>query len=79
MKIGGRGRQEHKKEDKIITDMTDEDTKERQKDKKQEICVITWNVNKSSAQYDFFLRDVAQCQANVVMFQDSELARRWRG
>ena len=31
----------------------------------------TWNVNKYSAQYDF-LRDMAQCQANVVMFQETQ-------
>ena len=31
--------------------------------------MITWNVNKSSAQYDF-VRDMVQCQANVVMFQE---------
>ena len=74
MKIDGRGRQEHQKEDKIIPDKTDEDTKERQKDLEQETCVITWNVNKSSAQYDF-LRDMAQCQANVVMFQETQ---NWR-
>ena len=71
MKIDGRRRQEHQKEDKITTDQTDEDTKERQKDLEQEICVITWNVNKSSAPYDF-LRDMAQCQANVVMFQETQ-------
>ena len=33
--------------------------------------MINWNVNKSSAQYDF-LRDMAQCQANVVMFQETQ-------
>ena len=36
-----------------------------------EICVITWNVNKSSAQHDF-LCDMAQGQANVLMFQETE-------
>ena len=54
MKIDGRRRQEHQEDEKIIADKTDEDTKERQKDLEQEKCVITWNVNKSSAQYDFF-------------------------
>ena len=49
-----RGRQEHQNDEKIITDKTNEDTKERRKDLEQEICVITWNVNTSSAQYDFF-------------------------
>ena len=66
-----RGRQEHQKDEKIITDKTDEDTKERRKDLEQEICVITWNVNTSSAQYDF-LRDMAQCQADMVMFQETQ-------
>ena len=42
----------------------DEDTKERRKDTEQEICVISWNVNKSTAQYD------SLCHANVVMFQE---------
>ena len=35
------------------------------------ICVITWNVNKSSAQYDF-LCNMAQCQANVAIFQETQ-------
>ena len=58
MKINGRRRQERQKEDKIIIDKTDENTKERQTDLEQEMCVITGNVNKSSAQYDFW-RDMA--------------------
>ena len=33
------------------------------------------NINMSSAHYDI-LRDVAQCQANVVMFQETQ---NWRG
>ena len=33
--------------------------------------MITWNVNKSSAQYHF-LSDVAQCQANEAMFQETQ-------
>ena len=43
-------------------------------DSKHEICVITWNVNKSSAQYDF-LSDVAKVQANVAMCQGTQ---NWR-
>ena len=79
MKIDGRRRQEDQNEKKIITDRTDEDTKGRQRALERETCVITWNVNISSAQYDL-LRDMAQCQANVVMFQvTQELARRWHG
>ena len=71
MKIDGRRRQEHQKENKIFTHKTDEDTKGRQKGLEKEICVITWNVHKSLAQYDF-LRNMAQCQANVVMFQETQ-------
>ena len=70
MKIDGREAQEHKR-DKIIAHKTDEDKKERREDLEQEICVITWNVHESSAQYDF-LRDMAQCQANVVIFQETQ-------
>ena len=39
-----------------------------------EICVLSWNINKSSAPYDF-LCDVAQYQVNVAMFQ---AAQNWR-
>ena len=60
-----------RKRTRFITDNTDEDTKERQKDLEQDICVTTWNVNKSLAQYDF-QRDMAQCQANVVMSQETQ-------
>ena len=49
MKIYRRRMQEHQEEKKKITDKTDED-KERRKDLEPEICVVTWNVNKSSAQ-----------------------------
>ena len=63
--------QEHQKENKISTEKTDEDKKETSKDVEQELCVITWNVNQSSAQYDF-LRDMAQCQANVVMCEETQ-------
>ena len=71
MKIDRRRRLEHLEEEKMITDKTDEDTKVRRKDLEQEMCVTTWNVNKSSAQDDF-LRDMAQCQANVVMSQETQ-------
>ena len=66
--IDGREKQEHQKENK--TTETEDDEKKRGKDLEHQICVITWNVNKSSAQYDF-LCDMAQCQANVVMFQET--------
>ena len=55
-------------EEQESTKETDEDKNERGKDLEHEICVITWNVSKSSAQHDL-LRDMAQCQAHVVMFQ----------
>ena len=35
------------------------------------MCLITWIANKSSAQYDL-LRDMAQCQADVMMFQETQ-------
>ena len=59
---------EHQKENKMTEEKTDDDDGRRGKDVEHEICVITWNVNKSSEQYDF-PGDVAQCQANVVVFQ----------
>ena len=64
-KMDGRNMQKHQKENKITDDTR---TKKRGKDG---ICVINWNVNKSSAQCDFW-RDIAQCQANVVMFQETQ-------
>ena len=66
--VDGRERQEHPKKNMTIDEKTDEDAKERGKDLEHEICVTTWTVNKSSAQYDL-LCDMAQCQANVVMFK----------
>ena len=62
----GRKTQEHQKEER-----TDEEKTERGKEMEHEICVVTWNVNKSSAQYDF-LCDVAQNQAKVVMCQGTQ-------
>ena len=41
------------------------------KDNEHEICVISWNINKSSARYDF-LRDMAQCQVDAAMFQETQ-------
>ena len=45
-----------------------EDKDERYEDE-HEMCVSSWNINKSSARYDF-LRDVAQCQLDVPMFHE---------
>ena len=70
-KTDGREQQEHKKEDKTTEEKTDDEEGKRGKDWDHKICVITWNVNKSSAQYDF-LSDMAQCQANVSMFQGTQ-------
>ena len=67
--IDGREKQEHHKKNKITDEKTDDDEKNREKDVENETCVIAWNV-KSPAQYDF-LCDMAQCQANVVMFQET--------
>ena len=50
---------------------TDQDQKQRGRDTDHDVCVISWNVNKSSAQDDF-LCDVARCQAGVVMFQETQ-------
>ena len=69
MKIDGRRKQQHQKENKIITDKTDEDTKEKHLE--QERCGIRWNFSTSSAQYDF-LRYMAQRQFNVVMYQETQ-------
>ena len=41
------------------------------KDINHEIRVSSWNINKSSARYDF-LRDVAQLQVDVAMFQETQ-------
>ena len=59
--MGGDGRQEQQERNKTNNEMTDEDQKERRRDTEHDICVISWNVNTSSAHYDF-LCDVAQCQ-----------------
>ena len=67
-KTDGRDMQEHQKENKITDEKADDEKKEREKDLEHKICVITWNVNKSSAQYDL-LPDKAHSQANVVMSQ----------
>ena len=40
-------------QDNLLTRRTKTKKKDRN-DLEQEICVITWNVNTSSAQYDFF-------------------------
>ena len=62
---------DHKKtEDERSTTKTDEDKDYGDKDDEHEICVISWNINRSSARYDF-LRDVAQCQGDVAMFQET--------
>ena len=72
-KTNGREKREHKEEHKIMEEKTDDDEGKRGKDSDHEICVITWNVNQTSAQYDF-LSD-AKCQANVVIFQETQ---NWR-
>ena len=78
------GMQELERTCKRSTDETDNDKYESGKDLEHEICVISWNVNKSSAHYDF-LCDMIQCQAIVVMFQhtqnwhDDGSAEEWDG
>ena len=49
----GREKKEHQEENKMTEEKTDDDDGRRGKDVEPEICVITWNVNKSSEQYDF--------------------------
>ena len=54
---------------------TDKDKEYADKDMEHEICVSSWNINKSSDRYDF-LRDVAQCRVDVATFQETQkLAR----
>ena len=48
-----------------------------------EMCVVTWNVNNSSAHYDF-LCDMIQCQANVVICHETQhmmmaVLKKWDG
>ena len=62
--------EEDKKTEGKMGDDEGEDGKDGE-DSKHEICVITWNVNISSARYDF-LSGVAQNQANVVVFQGTK-------
>ena len=68
-KTDGREVEEQKKhDDERSTTKTDKDKEYGDKDIEHEICVSSWNINKSSARCDF-LRDVAQCQVDVAMFQ----------
>ena len=62
--------EEHKKNSERSTVQTDEDKDEEGTDCEHETCVISWNVNKSFAHYDFF-RDMVQRQADVAMFQET--------
>ena len=60
----------------MTEEKTDDDDGRRGKDVEHEICVITWNVNKSSEQYDF-PSDVAQCWSEI----GNQMSRRknWDG
>ena len=49
---------------------TDRDKAYPDKHNAHEICVSSWNI-KSSARYDF-LRDMAQCQVDPAMFQETQ-------
>ena len=44
---------------------------EAKADVEQHVCVISWNVNKSSAQCDI-LRDMAHIQADVAILQETQ-------
>ena len=71
-KTDGREVEEQKKhDDKRSTIKMDKDKEYADKDNEHEICVSSRNTNKSSARYDF-LRDVAQCQVDVAMFQETQ-------
>ena len=51
--------------------MTYKDERHEDKDDTEEVCVLTRNINKSSALYDI-LHDVPQCQAIAAMFQETQ-------
>ena len=71
-KTHGREVEEQKKHDDERSSIkTDKDKENADKDMEHEICVISWNINKSSARYDFS-RDVAQCQVDVAMCQETQ-------
>ena len=71
-KTDGREVEEQKKhDDERSTSKMDKDKEYADKDNEHEICVSSRNTNKSSARYDF-LRDVAQCQVDVAMFQETQ-------
>ena len=74
-KTDRRERHEHTEEDKKTEGGTEHDEGKGGNDLEHDICVITWSVNKSSAQFDFSV-----AQVNVVMFQETQkLATRWHG
>ena len=50
-----RERQGHQKEDMTTEEKLENDEEKREKEMEHEICVVTWNVNNSSAHYDFLL------------------------
>ena len=71
-KTDGREAGEQKKhDDERSTIKTDKDKEYADKDMEHEIRVSSWNINKSSERWDF-LRDVAQCQVDVAMFQQTD-------
>ena len=70
-KTDGREVDEQKKhDDERSTIKADKDKQNADKDMEHEICVSSWNIDWSSARYDF-LREVAQCQVDVAMFQET--------
>ena len=68
-KKGGRTKEARRQEKH---NYTDKDRKYAEKVIEHEICARSGNTNKSSPRNDI-LCDVAQCQVDVAMFQDSEL------
>ena len=75
-KTDGREVEEQKKhDDKRSTMKTDKDKEYPDKDTEHEICVSSWNINKSSARYNF-LRDVAMFQETQNRHQKTAIAVR---
>ena len=64
-KMHGRELQEHQKQNKLITDKTDEDKKQGARN----MCDYMERKQNSSAQC---VGDMAQCHANVLMYQQSQ-------
>ena len=63
--------EQQKHDNERSTTKTDKDKEYADKFNERETSVSSWNINKSSALYDF-LRGVAQCQVDVAMLQETQ-------